>query len=548
MHMSIRLRMLPTVVVALLAPACDSAGTAVVVTVDSSRAIAGIAQLQVQASVGTTSRSYSFPIEGGTIPPARSFAIDVPANIEGILAVHVVAVDGLNHTLGAGDGSTGLAPGKRQDIAIGLGGDGNGGGEDGGANGDAGGSVGGLSFVPSSMIFGPVDRGTTAAVQTLKVHNAGDPVTFGAPALGGSDAAAFALDAAASGACDGATVPKGGDCIVSLHYAPAAAGAHAATLTLGDISIALSGTALPIWEKQSVGINGNLEGITGTTANDLWVVGHDSLKRTVWQSSGDGNWGVRSPSYKTDMLGIFAWDSTHVLVVGKGQEMNVYDDRNGSLAWSELSGDPQQPDWYGAWMASNHDYFVAGGGGQVYWDDPLKVHGGIPTVDSATLPALRSMWGKSTTDLGVAGGSALVYFGRIDPASWSGTTVPGLNGSTICTRIWTDAHTDWFVGCRDSGGNVFVQRGDHSLQTKEIVFGANLAVSALHGRYYSPTRLELYLASGATLWKSTGDGTWSSEKAPAAAAGAILNGLWISPDSTLWASTNAIPAEIWHRH
>jgi hypothetical protein len=541
--------------VALSAAACSSAGTAVVVTVDASHALTGVAQLQVVASVGTTSRSYTFNIDGGTIPPARSFAIDVPASVSGTLAVQVTAIDSASKALGAGQGSSPLAPGKREDIAITLnagpgGGDDAGAGSDGGGgNGDAGGSVGGLTYSPSMMSFGPIDRGTSAATQTLTVHNGGaDAVTFGAPTLGGSDAALFALDSVASGGCAGATIPTGSDCTVVLHYAPTAAGAHTASLTIGAVTVPLTGSALPVWEKQTVGLDGNLEGITGSVANDLWIVGHDSLKRTVWVSSGDGKWTVRAPAFKTDMFGIFAWDSTHVCAVGKGQEMDVYDDRNGSLQWSEVSSDAAQPDWIGAWMASSHDFFAAGGGGQTYWDDPVVTHGGIPIVDTTTRPALKSIWGKSATDLGVAGGSQLVYFGRIDPASWSGTTVPGVTGQTICSRIWTDAHTDWFVACRDSGNNVWVQRGDHSLQTKEIVFGATANPGALHGRWFSATHLEIYLASGATLWKSIGDGTWTSEKAPAVAAGAILSGLWLSPDDTLWATSNAIPAEVWHRY
>src|SRR6185369_3035816 len=89
--------------------------------------------------------------------------------------------------------------------------------------------------------FGGVVVFGTSAPQTLTVQNTGG-ASSGAlsVSLGGTDAALFALEPAAAGDCDGATLASGATCAVRLHFTPNTVGAKSASLT---VSSAAAGTA-----------------------------------------------------------------------------------------------------------------------------------------------------------------------------------------------------------------------------------------------------------------------------------------------------------------
>ncbi|MES2741974.1 MAG: choice-of-anchor D domain-containing protein [Pseudomonadota bacterium] len=105
----------------------------------------------------------------------------------------------------------------------------------------------GIGVSATGIDFGALLTGTASGERTVNVSNSGQaPLVFSAIALGGANAAQFAL----GGSCAPATpVAPGAACGVTVRAAPTAPGALAASLTLssnasnGNVTIALSGNA-----------------------------------------------------------------------------------------------------------------------------------------------------------------------------------------------------------------------------------------------------------------------------------------------------------------
>jgi len=99
-----------------------------------------------------------------------------------------------------------------------------------------------VSAAPTSLAFGNVDVGVTSAVQTITLTNSG-VVNATALTYTSGNAAEFPV----AGTC-GSTLAAGASCALDVAYAPSAAGADSATLTIthssGTLSISLSGTGL----------------------------------------------------------------------------------------------------------------------------------------------------------------------------------------------------------------------------------------------------------------------------------------------------------------
>jgi hypothetical protein len=98
---------------------CSKSGALVVVRVDADAPLPSAKTLSVHAVSTVRSSSYSLPLAGGGIPPARVFGIEVPPAIAGTFDIHVEALDAGGVSLGAGDGMTTLG-GGRHDVSITL--------------------------------------------------------------------------------------------------------------------------------------------------------------------------------------------------------------------------------------------------------------------------------------------------------------------------------------------------------------------------------------------------------------------------------------------
>ncbi len=101
-----------------------------------------------------------------------------------------------------------------------------------------------LSVSPGSAAFGSVTVGSSSAVQSYTVANAGTVGATGVAFTNGNSA-----EFIVSGNTCGATLSGGASCGFSVKYTPTAAGADAATLAIayagGAVNLAMSGTGMP---------------------------------------------------------------------------------------------------------------------------------------------------------------------------------------------------------------------------------------------------------------------------------------------------------------
>ncbi|MEP7300274.1 MAG: choice-of-anchor D domain-containing protein [Caldimonas sp.] len=100
-----------------------------------------------------------------------------------------------------------------------------------------------IGVSPATLAFSqPV--GTTSAAQTVSIGNSGNaPLLISALGLAGAQAVEFQI-AAGSTCAAGATVPANGSCVVKLAFAPIAAGARSASLTVSHNAGAPSSVTL----------------------------------------------------------------------------------------------------------------------------------------------------------------------------------------------------------------------------------------------------------------------------------------------------------------
>jgi len=111
----------------LTVPACNKGDAFTVVTVSSTTMLNAVARLHVRAAIGGATSQ--FDVRGGTdagatfsIPPERTFGLQVPATYSGTLTLHIDAYDAADALLLSGDGQTNIAPGERSNAEVVLGG------------------------------------------------------------------------------------------------------------------------------------------------------------------------------------------------------------------------------------------------------------------------------------------------------------------------------------------------------------------------------------------------------------------------------------------
>jgi hypothetical protein len=102
---------------------CNHADALVVVSVQAQPSVANVAVLRTTSTAGAVTARHDFGAAAApfTIPPARTFAIQVPGADAGPFALHVEAYDSGGRLLASGDGVTTTARARRSDLAITLG-------------------------------------------------------------------------------------------------------------------------------------------------------------------------------------------------------------------------------------------------------------------------------------------------------------------------------------------------------------------------------------------------------------------------------------------
>ena len=98
---------------------CNKAGGVAVVTVTASPMVSNVSALNVTATAGGETKSFTdSPAGPFTIPPDRQFAVEVPGSLVGTLMLHVVAADASQATLACGDAQVEVSSGQRADVTV----------------------------------------------------------------------------------------------------------------------------------------------------------------------------------------------------------------------------------------------------------------------------------------------------------------------------------------------------------------------------------------------------------------------------------------------
>lgn len=102
---------------------CKSGDSLAVIAVDAPMQVDNIAVLHAIAMIGGVTMEHDLGASAApfSIPPAKTFGIQVQSSLSGLFAVRVEARDASGKVLGDGQGSGTITPGQRTDIPITLG-------------------------------------------------------------------------------------------------------------------------------------------------------------------------------------------------------------------------------------------------------------------------------------------------------------------------------------------------------------------------------------------------------------------------------------------
>lgn len=205
----------------------------------------------------------------------------------------------------------------------------------------------------------------------------------------------------------------------------------AAGAALGCASSQESELAEPeAWAVRSESADAALLSVSGTSADDVWLVGADDGTGPL-VLHGDGvNWLREQPGVRADLWWVQALPNGSVYMGGSLGTVLEY--RAG--AWSRLSTpELDQATVFGLWWAGPADGYAVGsapGSGGFLWHHDgerytqLALPSGLALDESSQPPSLFKVWGASASDVWVVGdrgavlrGNAQSGFRRIDSGS-----------------------------------------------------------------------------------------------------------------------------------
>jgi hypothetical protein len=114
--------MIRAAALALALAGCNSGDSLVVVSVGSSVQLDGLALLHTSSLAGGTLLDHDVGADQApfSIPPAKTFGVQVPRSITGTFSIRVEARNAAGMALATGDGMIPLQPGSRVDVSVTL--------------------------------------------------------------------------------------------------------------------------------------------------------------------------------------------------------------------------------------------------------------------------------------------------------------------------------------------------------------------------------------------------------------------------------------------
>ena len=485
----------------LLAAGCGKADSLVVVSVSSATQLDGVARLHVLASISGAASS-QFDVRPGapfSIPPAKTFGIQVPSQYGGTMTLNIDAYDGSDTLLASGTQSVSIAAGRSTDAGVVLGG---GGPSDMGTDGGSGPI---LTILPTSYAFAQVAKGQPGATQQFTITNADVATTPALPAasLGGAVPAGFKVT---SDGCQGTTLDVGSSCTVTVQFSPMAAGKNTAQLALGSAAAQLQGYATGTW-KVDASVPLDMTAPPSFTA--VWSAGAGSA---VWVTSSNGT--ASGSVWRRDTTG--AWT----------QPINA---EAGSLFSS-------------VWGISDSDFWVGGkstlsnNGPLAYHHDATKFTPQGAGIAVGTVGSFLGLSGRATddvwggVDVGGTGGSSSAFH-------WTGKVwVTEQPMAHNLVSVWADPGTKevfgvGFTSVAPSVYHYFVHRT--AAGTWEILADAMIVNGPLLNGVWGSSATDVYIVGNSgTLFHWNGSVLAAPTVAPPAVS---LYGVWGSGADDLYA-------------
>ncbi len=474
-------------IASLLLAGCKSSDSLVVVGVTSATQLDGVARLHVVAAVAGSASSQFDIRPGGTfsIPPRKSFGIQLAPSYRGTIAVAVDALDASDKVLASGSQSTQIAAGHSSSLELMLG----------GTVADMGGGDAGsgpvLTISPTHFTFAEVAKGQAGQTATFTITNADVAMTPALPgaSLNGAAAGSFVIT---SDGCAGMTLAPGASCPVAVQFKPAVGGKNVANVALASASAALQGYGIGTW---TVEVQQPLDMMSPPAFTSVW----SAPGASVWAVTDGGN---ASSVWRRDAAGTWT------------QPIN---NESGSL-------------FFAVWGLADADLWV-GGQSTLSNNTPLAYHHDAngkfnpqgAGISVSNYGSIRGLWGLATNDVWAAvdnGQGALHWNGNV----WIAETTP----AKALVSIWEDAASkDVFaVGYTVVAPTItqyFVHRTANSMWTS-VAPGMLANGQTLYGVWGAAANDVYLVGYNGTLWHFDGSATLTAPTpSPPAVA---LRGIW----------------------
>lgn len=292
------------------------------------------------------------------------------------------------------------------------------------------------------------------------------------------------------------------------------------------------GTAWTTQTLSSPTITRSLHAIFGGSG---WAVACGQYQR-IWASNGNGGAWTVQHNGGLDATYYAAWgDSSNVYVVGEGPAM--LQRATGGTTWTPqtvpapASGGVLR----GIWGVAGGPVFAVGSNGTIL----RNTSGTWTTMTSGTTADLFSVWGRSATDVYVAGSGGILLHHDGVGTTWKRVAVD----TSVPVEAMAATATDMFLGAGPNlreliGGRwlpVVLKQGDHVVGSMfglpdMLVFADSNYVTALAGRTWTKAASELRCDD---VWDDDGDGRTDCADSDCAASSACADPGGCHPITTL---------------
>lgn len=192
------------------------------------------------------------------------------------------------------------------------------------------------------------------------------------------------------------------------------------------------------WTQQTATAIPPTTGIWGSSGANVWIAGGNTGSGSIWHYDGAAWSSQHSASEK--LIGIWGSSATNVFAVGEHGQLCRFD----GTAWTNSTIDGGASNLRSVWGSSATNVFAAGNNGSIYNFD------GTTWTKMTTPDAwafLTSVWGSSASDVWAAGDGTIWHY---NGTSWSNSTPASF--THVIMGLWGTSGSDIFAaGYRSPG-------------------------------------------------------------------------------------------------